>query len=189
MSTLSIKKITVAGICLLFALFLQETNAQKPPKSIYEYTVKTIDGNMFPLSRFKGKKLMIVNVASACGLTPQYKQLQEIYEIYKDKDFEIIAFPSNDFANQEPGSDKEIKEFCSSKFSVSFRMMSKISVKGENKSPVYEWLTTKSLNGKGDYEVVWNFQKFLIDRDGSLYKVIAPKTLPGDKEIIEWINN
>ncbi|MGL4779261.1 MAG: glutathione peroxidase, partial [Bacteroidales bacterium] len=141
----------------------------------------------FNLSSLKGKKVMIVNVASACGLTPQYEQLQAIYEQYKDKGFEIIAFPSNDFKEQESGSNEEIKSFCTLNFGVSFPMMSKIKVKGEDKAPLYEWLTSKSLNGKEDSEVAWNFQKYLINPDGSIYKVISPKTRPDDPVIIEWI--
>lgn len=156
--------------------------------SIYDYTVKTIDGDNFSFSNLKNKKIMIVNVASKCGYTPQYKQLQEIYELYHEKGFEIIAFPANDFAEQEKGTNEEIKAFCSSNYGVSFPMMSKIVVKGKNKAPIYQWLTNEKMNKKGNYKVTWNFQKFLINRDGSLYKVIPPNVRPDDPEIIAWIN-
>ncbi|MGL4851938.1 MAG: glutathione peroxidase [Phocaeicola sp.] len=157
--------------------------------SIYDYTVENIDGEPFSFEALRGKKIMIVNVASACGLTPQYKTLQAIYEAYKEKGFEIVAFPCNDFREQESGTNEEIKEFCNLNFGVSFPMMSKISVKGEGKAPIYNWLTTESLNKKGNYKVSWNFQKFLINRDGTLYKVISPMTKPDDSEIVAWITS
>ncbi len=175
---------TLLILSLLTAFSLR---AQGSVKSIYDYKVETIDGDVFDLATLKGKKVMVVNVASACGLTPQYEQLQAIYEQYKDKGFEIIAFPSNDFKEQESGSNEEIKLFCTLNFGVSFPMMSKIKVKGQGKAPLYEWLTSKSLNGKEDSEVAWNFQKYLINSDGSIYKVISPKTRPDDPVIIEWI--
>lgn len=175
---------TLLILSLLTAFSLR---AQGSVKSIYDYKVETIDGDVFDLATLKGKKVMVVNVASACGLTPQYEQLQAIYEQYKDKGFEIIAFPSNDFKEQESASNEEIKSFCTLNFGVSFPMMSKIKVKGQGKAPLYEWLTSKSLNGKEDSEVAWNFQKYLINPDGSIYKVISPKTRPDDPVIIEWI--
>ena len=167
---------------------LQYTNKIAAQQSnIYDYSVKSIDGEPFALSQLKGKKVMIVNVASACGLTPQYKQLQEVYEMYNKLGFEIIAFPANDFGNQESGTNKEIESFCSINFGITFPIMEKIVVTGVNKSPIYSWLTKKELNNTGDYKVKWNFQKFLIERDGTLSKVIQPSTLPNDPEIIEWI--
>jgi glutathione peroxidase len=132
---------------------------------------------------------MVVNVASKCGYTSQYEQLQAIYEKYKDADFMIIAFPANNFMGQEPGSDEEIKAFCSENYGVSFPVMSKISVKGKDMHPVYQWLTTKELNGVDDSSVKWNFQKYLISKDGTLQKVFNPKTSPDDPEIIGWIEN
>lgn len=173
----------------LLSMFLMPTLvvAQERGTSIYDYTVQDIDGESFSFDSLRGKKIMIVNVASACGLTPQYKALQEIYETYKEKGFEIVAFPCNDFREQESGSNQEIKEFCSVNFGVSFPMMAKISVKGDQKAPIYQWLTTKELNQTDDYKVSWNFQKFLINRDGTLYKVFSPMTKPDDSDIIDWI--
>jgi glutathione peroxidase len=158
-------------------------------QNFYAFTVEDIDGNEFSFEQLKGKKVMIVNVASKCGYTPQYEQLQAIYERYKDTDFMIIAFPANNFMGQEPGSDEEIKAFCSENYGVSFPVMSKISVKGKDMHPVYQWLTTEEFNGYEDSSVKWNFQKYLISEDGTLQKVINPKTSPDDPEIISWIEN
>ncbi|MGL4520566.1 MAG: glutathione peroxidase [Phocaeicola sp.] len=161
--------------------------AQERNPSIYDYTVTDIDGKPFSMESLRGKKLMIVNVASKCGLTSQYETLEEVYKAYKDQNFEIIAFPSNDFMGQEPGSNEDIKEFCSLNYGVSFRMMAKISVKGDEKAPIYRWLTTKELNGVDDYTVKWNFQKFLINSNGTLYDVLSPITSADSSEVIEWI--
>ena len=171
---------------LLFSLiFIVATGFAQ--KSFYDFTVKDIDGNDFDLSSLKGKKVMVVNTASKCGNTPQYEQLQEIYEKYGDKDFTIIGFPANNFMKQEPGSNDEIKEFCTKNYGVTFPMMSKISVKGDDMDPVYKWLTSKSENGVMDSKVGWNFQKYLIDENGNLVKMIAPKVKPDDEEIISWL--
>jgi glutathione peroxidase len=164
-------------------------SAMAQQKSFYDFNAKTIDGENFPLSQLKGKKVMIVNVASKCGLTPQYAALQELYLKYEKENFVIIGFPSNDFMNQEPGTNEEIKEFCTLNYGVTFPMMEKISVKGENIDPLYKWLTTKSENGKEDAEVSWNFQKFLIDENGNWIKSINPKINPMNQEIIDWIEN
>jgi glutathione peroxidase len=155
--------------------------------TIYSFTVKTIDGDDFPLFNLKGKKIMIVNVASKCGLTPQYAQLQELYEQYKDNNFVIVGFPANNFGAQEPGANEEIKAFCTSNYGVTFPMMAKISVKGDDIAPLYRWLTTKEANGVADAEVTWNFQKFLIDENGRWVKSIEPKESPQSEEIIKWI--
>jgi glutathione peroxidase len=130
---------------------------------------------------------MIVNTASKCGLTPQYEQLEALYTKYKNKNFVIVGFPANDFMSQEPGSDKEIAQFCQLNYGVSFPMMSKISVKGKEMHPVYQFLTQKAKNGKEDSKVEWNFQKYLIDENGQLSKVISPRILPNDPSIIAWI--
>jgi len=159
-------------------------NAQQ---TIYDFTVNDIDGNDFALSQFEGKKVMIVNVASECGLTPQYEALVEVYEAYKDSNFIIIAFPANNFKEQEPGTNEEIKEFCSVNYNVTFPMMAKISVKGENIHPLYKWLTTKELNGISDSSVKWNFQKYLINKKGKIDHVINPWVKPDNKKIINWI--
>ena len=156
-------------------------------QTIYQFTVEDINGKDFAFSALKGKKIMIVNTASKCGLTPQYKDLEALYEKYKDKDFVIVGFPANNFLGQEPGSNEQIATFCSLNYGVTFPMMAKISVKGKNMHPVYEFLTQKAKNGLEDSKVQWNFQKFLIGRDGKLEKVIAPRTLPFAEEIVQWI--
>lgn len=160
------------------------TNAQK---SFYDFKVKSIDGKEFDLSLLKGKKVMVVNTASECGNTPQYKKLEALYEKYKDRDFVVIGFPANNFGRQEPGTNEEIAEFCEVKYGVTFPMMEKISVKGNDQHPLYVWLTSESLNGKMDSEVKWNFQKYLIDENGQLVEVIEPKTQPDSEEVINWI--
>ena len=158
-------------------------------KTFYDFKTKTLDGKSFDFSMLKGKKVMIVNTASLCGNTPQYKELQELYEKYGGAKFEIIGFPANNFGSQEPGTDSEIKEFCTRNYGVSFPMMSKISVKGEDTDPIYQWLTKKELNGKMDSEVKWNFQKYLINENGQLVQVIDPKTKPLSESIVNWITS
>ncbi|MFK7747332.1 MAG: glutathione peroxidase [Kordia sp.] len=155
--------------------------------SIHQFTVKDITGGDYKLADLKGKKVMIVNTASECGLTPQYEQLQEVYETYKDKNFTIIGFPANNFGAQEPGSNQQIAKFCTSKFNVTFPMMSKISVKGDDMHTLYKFLTQKSQNGLQDSDVAWNFQKYLINVNGELEKVISPQTLPNDEAVLAWI--
>ena len=141
------------------------------------------------VAKYKGKKIMVVNTASKCGLTPQYKGLQELYETYKDSGFMIVGFPSNDFMMQEPGNNEKIRTFCTEKYGVTFPMMSKVKVKGKEKHPVYEFLTRAEKNGVADSKVSWNFQKYLIDENGFLVKHISPKTKPMDEEIISWIKS
>jgi glutathione peroxidase len=156
-------------------------------QTIYDYKVEDINGKSFDLSTLKGKKVMIVNTASKCGLTPQYEQLEELYKKYKDQNFVIVGFPANNFMKQEPGTNDEIQSFCQKNYGVTFLMMSKISVKGNDMNPLYKFLTTKSLNKLEDNDVKWNFQKYLIDEKGNLVKVINPSTSPTDKDIIKWI--
>jgi len=156
-------------------------------KSFHDFTVKTIDGKDFPLSSLKGKKVLVVNVASKCGLTPQYSQLQALYEKYGVDKFVIVAFPANDFLEQEPGTNEEIQEFCQLNYGVTFLMMEKITVKGDEIHPLYKWLTQKSENGKEDAEMIWNFQKFMIDEDGNWVTSIHPRVAPDDKSITDWI--
>jgi glutathione peroxidase len=155
--------------------------------SIYQFKVKDINGKTFDFATLKGKKIMVVNTASKCGLTPQYEELEALYTKYKSKNFVIVGFPANDFMSQEPGSDQEIAQFCKLNYGVSFPMMSKISVKGKEMHPVYQFLTQKAKNGKEDSKVEWNFQKYLIDENGHLAKVISPRVLPNDPSIIAWI--
>jgi glutathione peroxidase len=130
---------------------------------------------------------MIVNTASKCGFTPQYEDLEKVYKAYKDKNFVIIGFPANNFNKQEPGTNADIKEFCTKNYGVSFPMMEKISVKGEDMDPVYHWLTEKKLNGKIDSSVKWNFQKYLIDENGNLVDVAYSIEKPSDEKIVNWI--
>lgn len=156
-------------------------------QTIYDYKVVDINGKSFDLSSLKGKKVMIVNTASKCGLTPQYEQLEELYKKYKGQNFVIVGFPANNFMKQEPGTNEEIESFCQKNYGVTFPMMSKISVKGNDMDPLYKFLTTKSLNKLEDNDVKWNFQKYLIDEKGNLVKVISPSTSPTDKDIIKWI--
>lgn len=156
--------------------------------SIYDFTVKDINGDDFSFKQLKGKKVMIVNTASKCGLTGQYEELQELWEDYGGDDFIIVGFPANNFMNQEPGTNEEIMEFCKRNYGVTFPMMSKISVKGKDIHPLYEWLTSKDLNGVEDSSVQWNFQKYLVDEEGKLIKVIKPRVKPTDPEILDWLN-
>ncbi len=156
-------------------------------QTLYDFTVTDIDNNDFSMSQLKGKKVMIVNVASKCGLTPQYEQLEELYRKYKDDNFVIIGFPANNFKEQEPGTNEEIKEFCQLNYGVTFPIMSKISVKGDDIAPIYSWLTTKDLNGFEDSSVKWNFQKYLINENGEIEQVINPWVKPNNKKIVTWI--
>lgn len=156
-------------------------------KSLYDFTAKTLSGQELDLSSFKGKKVLVVNTASKCGLTPQYAELEELYKEYGGENFEIIGFPANNFLNQEPGSNEEIKEFCEVNYGVTFQMMSKISVKGKDMHPIYQWLTKEELNGVEDSKVSWNFQKYMIDEEGKLVGSLSPKTSPKDEQIINWI--
>lgn len=155
--------------------------------SIHQLVATDIKGETFDFSTLKGKKVMIVNTASQCGLTPQYEKLQELHETYKDSNLVLIGFPSNDFMGQEPGSNDDISKFCVDNYGVSFKMMGKIIVKGDDKHDVYHFLTDKSWNQKMDSQVEWNFQKYLLNEDGELEKVVSPQTSPLDKEIIDWI--
>ena len=156
-------------------------------ETIYQFNVQDLSGNAFDFAALKGKKIMIVNTASECGLTPQYEQLQAVYEKYKDQNFVIVGFPANNFGSQEPGSNAQIASFCQKNYGVTFPMMTKISVEGNDQHPVYQFLTQKAKNGMEDSEVQWNFQKYLINENGELAKVISPRVLPTDSEIINWI--
>lgn len=157
--------------------------------TIYSFEVTDIDGKPFKMNSLKGKKIMIVNTASKCGNTPQYADLEKLYNTYKDKNFVILGFPANNFLGQEPGSNEEIKKFCTANFNVSFPMMSKISVKGDDIAPIYKWLTKKSENGVMDSEVEWNFQKYLIDENGRLVDVVPPKESILSDKVKNWIEN
>lgn len=158
-------------------------------QTIYQFKVEDLSGNTFDFASLKGKKVMIVNTASKCGLTPQYKDLEAVYKEYKDKGFVIVGFPANNFASQEPGTNEEIQTFCQLNYGVTFPMMDKVSVKGDDMCEVYKFLTQKSKNGLQDSEVEWNFQKYLINEKGELVKVIKPKTLITEPEVINWIKS
>jgi glutathione peroxidase len=166
------------------------TIAQAQGKTtLYDFKATTIDGKPFDLSSLRGKKVLVVNVASKCGLTPQYEQLEQLYEKYKDRNFVIIGFPANNFLSQEPGTNAEILEFCTSKYGVTFPMMSKISVKGKDMDPLYKWLTSKDENGIMDAPVSWNFQKFMIDEQGQIAGMASPKESPMSDKIVKWLEN
>lgn len=180
---------TIILFLLLFIVSATNIAAQNKTNTIYDFIVKDIDGNDFDFSTLKGKKILIVNVASKCGFTPQYTELEKLYQNYKTKNLVIIAFPSNDFKEQEPGTDADIKQFCTLNYGVTFPIMSKISVKGENKAPIYKWLTEKAENNKLDAEIQWNFQKFMIDENGLIVDYLLPKESPLSDKILKWINN
>lgn len=159
----------------------------KKPGSVLDFHVKDIDGKPVDLSAYQGKVLLVVNTASQCGLTPQYKDLEAIYEKYKGQGFEVLAFPANEFGAQEPGSNEEIKEFCSSKYKVSFPLFSKIVVKGKGIHPLYEFLTSESTNGKHAGPIQWNFTKFLVNRKGEVIARFEPKEKPSSANVTDAI--
>lgn len=174
-------------LVLLFMISVATISSAQ--KSFHSFKTKTIDGKTFDLASLKGKKVLVVNTASKCGLTPQYKDLEALYKKYKDRNFVIIGFPANNFLSQEPGTNEEIAEFCESNYGVTFPMMSKISVKGKDQDPIYKWLTSKIENGKIDAEVTWNFQKFMIDEHGNLVDYASPRESPMSEKIISWIES
>ncbi len=172
---------------LTFALLIFAVSSLFSQEGFHQFSVKTLEGQNFYLASLKGKKVMVVNTASKCGMTPQYEQLQALYEKYGSDSFVVIGFPANNFLSQEPGTDQEIREFCTLNYGVTFPMMAKISVKGDDQHPLYQWLTQKSENGVADSKVKWNFQKYLIGPEGNLEHVFPPQTKPDDPEIIKWI--
>ena len=176
-------------ITLLSIMTLTLNSQTSVDNSIHQFKVADIYGNIFDFSQLKGKKVMIVNTASKCGLTYQYEALQKLYSQYKDLNFVIIGFPSNDFLWQEPGSNDEIIEFCEQNYGVTFPMMSKITVKGTKKHPIYQFLTQKSKNNYKDSRVTWNFQKYLVNKQGRVEKIISPRTRPDSEEIVSWITD
>ncbi|MTH16804.1 glutathione peroxidase [Flavobacterium sp. LC2016-01] len=185
------------SVAFLFASQVQAQTSNKKSKTekamaketIYQFKVEDLSGKTFDFASLKGKKVMIVNTASKCGLTPQYKDLEAVYKEYKDKGFVIVGFPANNFASQEPGTNEEIATFCQLNYGVTFPMMDKVSVKGDDMCEVYKFLTQKAKNGLQDSEVEWNFQKYLINEKGELVKVIKPKTLVTEPEVINWIKS
>lgn len=159
------------------------------PSSVHDFTMETITGDSLSLSEFHGKVLLVVNVASKCGFTPQYEGLQEIYEKYSEQGFAVLGFPANNFANQEPGTDSDIQEFCSTNYGVTFPMFSKISVKGEDQHPLYTYLTSEETNPEFAGEITWNFNKFLIGKDGQILNRFKSKDKPQSDKVIKSIKN
>lgn len=152
-------------------------------KTVFDFTLNSIDGQATPLSGYKGKVVMLVNVASRCGFTPQYAALESVYEKYKDRGFVIIGIPANNFGAQEPGSNQEIKTFCQTKYNVRFPMMAKVSVKGEDKTPLYQFLTDRTANPKTSGEIEWNFTKFLVGPNGEVIQRFESKVAPDSPEV------
>jgi glutathione peroxidase len=171
-----ILSLCVAGFCMAAGT-----------ETVYNFTLKSIDHQPVSLSAYHGKALLLVNVASKCGYTPQYAALEKLYETYKDKGLVIVGIPANNFMSQEPGTDAEIKTFCTNKYNVSFPMMSKVSVKGEDQAPLYAFLTDKSSDPKFSGEIKWNFTKFLFDRNGNPVARFEPATTPDSPEMIAAI--
>ena len=172
----------VAKKTILIGAMLTVTTSLIAGPSLYSFTLDSIDGKPAPLAEYKGKVILIVNVASKCGYTPQYTGLEATYEKYKDKGFVILGFPANNFGAQEPGTNEEIKTFCSRKYNVTFPMYSKISVKGADKAPLYSYLTEQTGPGiSGD--IKWNFTKFLVDRNGNVVQRFEPEVTPDSKEV------
>jgi glutathione peroxidase len=157
-------------------------------KGFYDFKVKTLEGKDFDLSSLRGKKIMVVNTASKCGYTPQYEDLEAVYQQYGDL-LVVIGFPANNFMNQEPGSATDIRKFCTDSYGVTFPVMEKISVTGTDMAPIYKWLTSKKENGVMDSEVKWNFQKYLIDENGNLVDVVYSKEKPNSDRVLAWITS
>ena len=175
-------RIRILVFLLIFspAVFAQQSG-------FYDFKVKTLEGEDFDLSSLKGRKVMIVNTASKCGYTPQYKDLEELHRQYGQK-LVIIGFPANNFLNQEPGSALEIRQFCTDNYNVTFTLMEKISVRGKDMHPLYKWLTSKEQNGVMDSEIKWNFQKYLIDENGKLVDVLYSKEKPDSEKVMAWLS-
>lgn len=155
--------------------------------SVYDYTLNSIDGKPTPLSQFKGKVVMLVNVASRCGFTPQYEGLEALYKKYADRGFVIVGIPANNFGGQEPGTNAEIKTFCKSKYSVTFPMLAKVSVKGADQTPLYQFLTGEQTDPKFAGDIKWNFTKFLVNKEGKIVDRFEPKVTPEDPQVISAV--
>lgn len=170
---------------LLFLLAVVSVNAQDA-KSLYDYKMTDIDGNTFDMSELKGKKVLLVNTATECGYHPQLTDMEKLYEDYKDE-LVIVAIPSNDFGNKEPGTNEEIKKVVKEDYGATYPIMQKTSVTGENEAPIYEWLTKKDLNGTMDTEVSWNFQKYMIDENGQIVGIVDPEESPNSDKVMQWL--
>jgi glutathione peroxidase len=178
-------KALIINLIILSLLISIQIMAQK--KTLYDFKATTIDGKEFDFSTLKGKKVLIVNIATECSLAPQLKKLQELYEEYGGDDFEIIGFPCNDFGKQEPGDNDAVYDVCTKKYAITFQLMEKISIKGENPHPIYKWLTSSKENGTLDAKVTWNYQKFLVDENGEVVDSTSPISSPKSTRIIEWL--
>lgn len=169
-------------------MMMSFTNPTTEQTSIHQFQIRALDSeDIIDFSDFAGKKIMVVNVASKCGFTNQYEELEQLYQAYQDQ-LVVIGFPSNQFLNQEPGSESDIATFCSTTYGVSFPMTMKVKVKGSDAHEIYQWLTQKDLNGKDDYKISWNFNKFLLDEEGKLMERFGTRTRPMDEEITGYLN-
>lgn len=193
--SLSLASIGLAGIGILAFAYstgmILNPSPDMPPqeRSMYEFSMKDIDGETVDLNAYRGKVAMIVNTASKCGLAPQYEGLQRLYDKYKDRGFVILGFPANNFLGQEPGTEAEIKEFCALRFNVTFPMFSKISVKGGDQHPFYTYLTHADTNPEFGGDVTWNFEKFLIDRSGKIVGRFPPTTVPDSEPVVTAVES
>ncbi len=187
MSRLCVCVLSTSFVFMLGLLMPTNSRAEEEHECALNFKAETIDGETVDLEDYEGKVVLVVNVASECGLTPQYKGLQAMYDQYKDKGFVILAFPCNQFGSQEPGSEADIKQFCSTKYNVSFPLFSKIEVNGENAAPIYKYLTSKDVTPAGTGKISWNFEKFLIDREGQLIHRFSPRTTPNDPELVKAV--
>lgn len=172
--------LTLVAVVMMSAFTLPDNG------SIHSFKVKSIEGGTIDFAKFKGKKILVVNTASKCGYTPQYEALQKVYDQYKDK-LVIVGFPANNFGGQEPGSDGDIQEFCKARFGVKFPLASKVSVKGEDMAPIYQWLTSKAKNGVLDADIKWNFNKFLLDENGKMIAYFPSKVTPDSDDILKYV--
>lgn len=183
------KKIFFACLALAMLSFIipSSTSNIMKPETIYQFQVPSLEGGTIDFSTFKGKKILVVNTASKCGFTPQYEDLEKLYKEHSDE-LVIVGFPANNFGGQEPGSNEEIKTFCTKNYGVTFPMAEKVSVKGDDIAPIYKWLTSKSENGVMDADIKWNFTKFLLDENGVLIAKFDSKVKPLSDEILGHLN-
>lgn len=181
-----LRTIATLGVALLAVVASNGASAAEKAEAL-RFEMKTLDGKPVDLSQYQGKVVLIVNVASKCGLTPQYEQLQALHEKYKDAGLAVLGFPCNQFGKQEPGTADEIQQFCSANYGVTFDMFSKIDVNGDDAAPLYKYLTALDAQPKGSGDISWNFEKFLIDRSGNVIARFAPRTRPDDKEVLALI--
>ena len=186
-----LKKLLVSSVVLIVALALAQSSANPTADakttSVLDFKMKDIDGKDVNLSRYKGKVLLLVNTASKCGYTPQYEGLESIYEKYSKQGFYVLGFPANNFGSQEPGTESEIKEFCESKYKVTFPLFAKISVKGEDQNPLYKFLTSKETNPDFAGDITWNFNKFLVDKNGKVVARFSSKDTPESAAVTQEI--